>query len=156
MVWHILEEPATLVDNPSYELRAAKLKGVGAWNPPDTSRYRDPLLDSFTEIPIPPTTKPLESFATYPHFGFNQQGEYTFVYSDPAPVGGLLHDRALLEYRSAETLFQLLKFLLLKNVDFLHHLGMYSAFIQMGIVNTIDTTKLLLFALPNKILSAKE
>jgi hypothetical protein len=106
MAWHILEEPASLVSNPSYKLRAAKLKGVGAWNPPDTSRHRDPLLDSFTEIPIPPTTKPLDSFATYPHFGFNKAGEYTFVYSDPAPVGGILHNRAVLEYRSAETLVE--------------------------------------------------
>lgn len=64
MAWHILETPAALVTNPDYKLRAAKLKGVGAWNPPDTSRHRDPLLDSFTEVPIPPTTKPLDSFAT--------------------------------------------------------------------------------------------
>ncbi|MEQ9370102.1 MAG: hypothetical protein RIG63_13950, partial [Coleofasciculus chthonoplastes F3-SA18-01] len=64
MAWHKLAEPAALVANPDYKLRAAKLKGVGAWNPPDTSRHRDPLLDSFTETPIPPTTKPLESFAT--------------------------------------------------------------------------------------------
>lgn len=106
MAWHILEEPASLVNNPNYKLRAAKLKGVGAWNPPDTSRHRDPLLDSFTEVPIPPTTKPLDSFATYPHFGFNQEGEYTFVYSDPAPVGGILHNRALLEYQSAKTLVE--------------------------------------------------
>lgn len=106
MAWHVLEKPATLVANPNYKLRAAKLKGVGAWNPPDTSRHRDPLLDSFTETPIPPTTKPLESFATYPHFGFNQEGEYTFVYSDPAPVGGILHSRAFLEYRSAKTLVE--------------------------------------------------
>ncbi|MEQ9487287.1 SET domain-containing protein [Coleofasciculus sp. F4-SAH-05] len=106
MAWHKLNEPAALVANPNYKLRAAKLKGVGAWNPPDTSRHRDPLLDSFTETPIPPTTKPLESFATYPHFGFNSEGDYTFVYSDPAPVGGILHSRALLEYRSAEILVE--------------------------------------------------
>ncbi|MDJ0617627.1 MAG: hypothetical protein QNJ63_12930 [Calothrix sp. MO_192.B10] len=104
MAWHILDEPASLVSHSNYQLRAAKIKGVGAWNPPDTSRHRDPLLDTFTEIPIPPTTKPLESFATYPHFGFTKDGEYTFVYSDVAPVGGILHSRALLEFQSAETL----------------------------------------------------
>ncbi|AFY40092.1 hypothetical protein Lepto7376_3946 [[Leptolyngbya] sp. PCC 7376] len=106
MAWHLLEQPVSLANRPSHKLRAAKLKGVGAWNPPDTSRHRDPLLDTFTEVPIPPTTKPLDSFATYPHFGFNQAGEYTFVYSNPAPVGGILHSRALLEYRSAQTLVE--------------------------------------------------
>ena len=106
MAWHILEEPASLVSNPNYKLRAAKIKGVGAWNPPSVSRFRDPLLDFFTEEPIQPTTKPLDSFVTYPHLGFTKDGDYTLAYGSLAPVGGILHDRALLEYNSAQTLLK--------------------------------------------------
>jgi len=104
---HILEKPISVTSAPECKLKAAKLKGVGAWNPKTSAgRYRDPLLASPIEEPIPPTTQPLDSFVTYPHLGLTKDNDYTFVYGDLAPVGGILHERALLEYQNAKTLLE--------------------------------------------------
>ncbi|MGB1014150.1 MAG: SET domain-containing protein [Nannocystaceae bacterium] len=107
MALHTLDRVVSPTKDSAVHLRAVKMKGVGAYNPPAVgSRFRDPLLDHYTEEPIPPTTKPLTSFVTYPHFGVGRDGEYMFAYSDLAPVGGILLDRALLEYRNAKTLLE--------------------------------------------------
>ena len=103
---HTFKEPLTLKSKPALRLKAAKIKGVGAWNPESLGRFRDPLLGSFIEEPIPPTTEPLTSFVSYPHLGFTEAGDYSFVYGDLAPVGGILHERALLEYSNAKTLVE--------------------------------------------------
>ncbi len=107
MAMHTLEEPVSPLKDASIRLRAVKMKGVGAYNPPSpSSRFRDQLLDEYSDAPIPPTTVPLTSFVTYPHFGIDSSGEYMFAYGSLAPVGGILHDRALLEFRNASILLE--------------------------------------------------
>ncbi|GEM_PF-1632148 len=107
MAMHVLDEAVSPLSKPSIRLRAVKMKGVGAYNPPTTgSRFRDKLLDDYSDAPIPPTTLPLTSFVTYPHFGIDGDGEYMLAYSALAPVGGILHSRALLEYRNAKILLE--------------------------------------------------
>jgi hypothetical protein len=100
----VLEAPACLTADPSYRLRAAKLKGVGVYDPASLGRYRDRILDSFSDNPLPPTTIPLHSFTSYPHVGFTAQGQYTVAYGAVAPVGGIVHERAVREYNNARVL----------------------------------------------------
>jgi len=104
--WHILREDVSLKSPPHNKLRAAKLKGIGVWNPASAARNRDSLMVPVSETPIPPTTQPLESFATYPHFGLTAEGEYALVYGKVAPVGGIVYERALLEFESAKLLIE--------------------------------------------------
>ena len=102
--WHILTQPVSLKSKPDYQFKAAKLKGVGVWNPALAARNRDSLMVPVSDTPMPPTTIPLESFATYPHFGITKDEEYALVYGSVAPVGGILYDRALLEFENAKHL----------------------------------------------------
>lgn len=102
--WHILREGVVLKSVPDRRFAAAKLKGVGVWNPEAGARNRDSLMVPMSDIPSPPTTIPLESFATYPHFGLTREGEYSIVFGKVAPVGGILHERAALEYDNAKRL----------------------------------------------------
>jgi len=103
---HLLEEPASPVTMPERKLGVAKLKGVGVYDPASMGRYRDRILDAFSDEPKPPTTKSLHSFATYPHVGISKDGDFIFAYGGVAPVGGILHDRALREFRMARTLYE--------------------------------------------------
>ena len=103
---HLLSEPASLAADPHRILDVAKLKGVGVYDPASMGRYRDKILDSFSDEPLPPTTKPLESFATYPHVGISKEGDFCFAYGGMAPVGGILHERALREFRTAQILHE--------------------------------------------------
>ncbi len=104
--WHVLREDVHLKERPNYKLRAAKLKGVGVWNPASAARNRDPLMVAESDIPIPPTTKPLDSFTSYPHFGLTNDGEFSLVYGKVAPIGGILYQRALLEFNNAKHLLE--------------------------------------------------
>ena len=104
--WHILREEVFLQSNPSYKLRAAKLKGIGVWNPVTTAKNRDSLIVPESNTPRPPTTQPLHSFATYPHLGFNADQEYCIVLGKVAPVGGILHSRAVQEFENAKYLIE--------------------------------------------------
>ncbi len=102
--WHILQDVVSLKSAPTRRFQAAKLKGIGVWNPEAAARNRDSLMVPVSDTPMPPTTIPLESFSTYPHFGLTRDGEYAIVYGKVAPVGGILHDRAALEYDNAKLL----------------------------------------------------
>jgi hypothetical protein len=106
--WHALDQEATLKADPALQFQAAKLKGVGLWNPSQPGRCTEgnnKLHDGeFSDAPIPPLTDELEYLMTYPHIGFNKEGEYAFVFSSPSPVGGILHERAYLEFWAAERL----------------------------------------------------
>lgn len=104
--WHILREDVTLKSNPEYKLRAAKLKGIGVWNPGTTAKNRDSLMVPESDTPRPPTTQPLETFSTYPHFGLTADGEYSIVFGKVAPVGGILHARAVQEFENAQYLIE--------------------------------------------------
>lgn len=104
MAWHVLQTPLTHIGLAQQTLRAAKIKGVGAFNPPEEATGRDPILASSSYEPIPPTTEPLESFATYPHLGFCSDGNIEVVFGDTAPIGGILHERAVREFETAKRL----------------------------------------------------
>ncbi|KPA13866.1 hypothetical protein MHK_005928 [Candidatus Magnetomorum sp. HK-1] len=99
--WHILEEPASVNSDLSYKLKAAKLKGVGLCEEPGNSEEQISAVK-----PLQPTTKPHDAFATYPHFGIAKDGQYESVYSEIAPLGGILHRRAILEFQSAKKLYE--------------------------------------------------
>jgi len=102
--WYVLEEDAHVNDQP---LKAAKMKGVGFWNPrPIGKIYSGVLANLNSEEPTPPTQDTLESMLTFPHIGFNKEGKYMIAYSAPAPIGGILHERAILEYTSAKILLE--------------------------------------------------
>nr|VFJ48426.1 MAG: hypothetical protein BECKFM1743C_GA0114222_100597 [Candidatus Kentron sp. FM]VFJ50130.1 MAG: hypothetical protein BECKFM1743A_GA0114220_100806 [Candidatus Kentron sp. FM]VFK08087.1 MAG: hypothetical protein BECKFM1743B_GA0114221_100597 [Candidatus Kentron sp. FM] len=104
---HVLQDPARLENGPEERrLTVAKLKGVGVYDPAALGKYRDRILGEFSDEPLPPTTRPLDSFATYPHMGIDGQGEYTLAYGAVAPVGGIVYERALREYRNARTLYE--------------------------------------------------
>nr|VFK30768.1 MAG: hypothetical protein BECKMB1821I_GA0114274_10185 [Candidatus Kentron sp. MB]VFK75226.1 MAG: hypothetical protein BECKMB1821H_GA0114242_10185 [Candidatus Kentron sp. MB] len=103
---HLLQEPASSKRDPEHRLTVAKLKGVGVYDPAALGKYRDRILGEFSDEPLPPTTQPLDSFATYPHMGIDSQGEYALVYGAVAPIGGIVHERALREYRNAKILHE--------------------------------------------------
>jgi len=106
--WEILDAPISLKSDPSRRFHAAKLKGVGLWNPtiPGDSAYSNKLADNEGEQPVPPMTDLLEYLITYPHFGISNDGEYRFAYSSASPIGGIVHERAHREYWAAERLVQ--------------------------------------------------
>lgn len=107
MAWHVLSRPIQPQLSDPHLLRAVKIKGVGAYNPPGEGTGRDPILDRYSNAPRQPTSQPLSSFATYPHLGFDAAGEFCIAFGDTAPVGGILHARALKEYLAAEHLNRL-------------------------------------------------
>ncbi|TVR10830.1 MAG: SET domain-containing protein [Salinarimonadaceae bacterium] len=106
--WELLAEPAAIARDPAVTFHAAKLKGVGLWNPrrPDDSAFSNKLHDLDGDAPVPPLTDVLEYLVTYPHFGIGEDGEYKFAYSSASPVGGIVHERAHREYWAAERLIE--------------------------------------------------
>ena len=107
VAWHTLHQQAQTEAMPAQQLKAAKMKGVGFWNPcPQGKIYSGVLANLHSEEPTPPTTDTLESMLTFPHIGFDAEGEYKITYSLPAPIGGILYERALLEYNSARILLE--------------------------------------------------
>ncbi|WP_299455814.1 SET domain-containing protein-lysine N-methyltransferase [uncultured Microscilla sp.] len=107
VAWHILTQEASTEAMPEQRLKAAKIKGVGFWNPrPEGKIHSGVLANLHSEAPTPPTTDTLESMLTFPHMGINQQGEYAIAYSSATPIGGILHERALLEFNSARILLE--------------------------------------------------
>ncbi|MFK7984035.1 MAG: SET domain-containing protein-lysine N-methyltransferase [Saprospiraceae bacterium] len=102
--WYVLQEDAFTKNQP---LKAAKMKGVGFWNPRPKGKIHSGVLANLnSEEPTPPTQDTLESMLTFPHIGFNKEGEYMIAYSAAAPLGGILHERAILEYNSAKILLE--------------------------------------------------
>lgn len=102
----LLKQPARVHRQSNRHLGVAKLKGVGVYDPASLGKYRDRILEAFSDEPQPPTTKPLDSFATYPHVGIDKSGEYAIVYGAVAPIGGIVFERALREYRNAQVLHE--------------------------------------------------
>ncbi len=108
VAWHLLEEDVSLKADSSVHYCAAKLKGVGLWNPKSSSSHFSTTLhkDGYSLEAVPPLTDVLEYLVTYPHMGINNEGEYMFAYSSPSPIGGIVHDRAHLEYWAAKRLIE--------------------------------------------------
>src|SRR5579863_5365039 len=67
LAWHAFDDLPRRCNDPSAEYQAAKIKGVGVYNPPEDSPGRDPVFKEILAEPRPPTTEPLLSFASYPH-----------------------------------------------------------------------------------------
>lgn len=105
LAWHLFGDPPKRRDDPSVQYQAAKIKGVGVYNPPEGLRGRDPVFKETLTEPRPPTTEPLSSFVTYPHLGFASDTSFMAAYGDVAPVGGITVDKALREYEAAEHLY---------------------------------------------------
>lgn len=101
MAWQVFEQPPILMDGHQRSLAAAKIKGVGVYNPSVDAKYRDPVYHIASERPFQPTNQPLLSFSTYPHFGINDKCEFGFTFGKTAPIGGILHDKAICEYNCA-------------------------------------------------------
>jgi hypothetical protein len=101
MAWHVFSEKPTDLIHINRRFAAAKIKGVGVYNPPDEAGNRDPIYSSTTQAPLPPTTTPLKSFATYPHLGFEDTGDFAVVFGATAPIGGITVERALREFNTA-------------------------------------------------------
>ncbi|GIF39291.1 hypothetical protein Axi01nite_36020 [Actinoplanes xinjiangensis] len=102
MAWHILERPTGCSSGQVYE--AAKIKGVGVFDPEDETRGRDPITSGTFSSATPPTTQPLTSFMTYPHLGFRPDGRFAVVHGAAAPVGGITLSKARREFDAAHAL----------------------------------------------------
>ena len=106
VAWEPLEEEVSLVDNPAYKFIAAKLKGVGLFNPPSDKKFSGIISKDYSVEPSYPTTTTWDDLITYPHFGIADDGSYKFAYSHPSPVGGILHERAIVEYNVAKNMLE--------------------------------------------------
>lgn len=101
-----LTTPAFARKRPEQALRFAKIKGIGVYDPARFGKHRDKILGEFSDEPRQPTKLTLSWSSTYPHIGFNSAGEYAIAYGSPAPVGGIHHERAWLEYHNAQLLLE--------------------------------------------------
>ncbi len=102
----LLKRPAQVSGSTGARLPYAKMKGIGVFDPARLGKHRDPILEAHSDEPQPPTTVHLDWTSTYPHIGFDSAGEYTFAFGSGAPIGGITHARALLEYENARTLHE--------------------------------------------------
>lgn len=140
VAWENLEEPVSLKADPERQFLVAKLKGVGVYNPPLEKKYSGVILEQYDEKPSHPTTLTWKDLVTYPHFGIADDGNYKFAYSHPAPIGGILHERALAEYSVAKKMLEagissVVPLAVIKYDDF------YFRGKQMGAVITLSVSK---------------
>lgn len=103
--WHVFARARADESNQVADAKAAKLKGVGVWNPPGvlTSALRG---GSQADAPYPPTGEEYPFTATMRHVGLTADGDYTIVHSEPAPLGGMTHRRAVSEFVNASKLLR--------------------------------------------------
>lgn len=104
--WMVLDKPVKPQNWHSFHLNAIKIKGVGVYDPSIDAQNRDPLYKNALTKPLPPTVEPLNSFVGYPHLGYTQDGEFKVAFGDVAPIGGIIHDRAVNEFESAKHLIK--------------------------------------------------
>ncbi len=119
--WYIFENQPLLASSLELKLKAAKLKGIGHWNP-KTFSYSGIFGIEASNEPQPPTTKEYKYTSLLPHVGFTDEGEYVLVYSEPTPYGGMMHSRAIREYNNARILLKkgvssIIPFLVIKYED---------------------------------------
>jgi hypothetical protein len=103
--WYKLDEPLNYLNRPGICYKAAKLKGVGFWNP-DDQLATEIECSGRTREPSPPTSLKYEETDRLWHMGVSAEGDLAEVVSFPAPYGGILHERAVLEYTNAVTLHE--------------------------------------------------
>ena len=102
--WHTFKKPFHLKNDSEKTFYAAKLKGVGVWNPEKFPLYSGVHDEVYSEKPVPPTTNEYKFTTSIPHFGFTDAGYFISVFSEPTPYGGMLHRRAVQEYENSHTL----------------------------------------------------
>ena len=104
--WCELGKAASFRNRPNVEYRAAKVKGVGLWNPAGYL-HSGVQQGRRSEQATRPSSSEYEPAARLRHFGISREGDqFVDVASDAAPCGGILHERALLEYSNAATLLE--------------------------------------------------
>lgn len=84
---------------------AVKLKGVGIWNPEHAGFYSGVHQGEIWNEAHPPTTVEYAYTSQTQHFGITNEGEYTLLYSEAAPFGGITYNRASQEYTNGLRLF---------------------------------------------------
>lgn len=100
--WYVLQDPITAPDGgPTYF--AAKLKGVGAWNP-DAPGTPSGVKGDYPRGLGPPSVTEYAETARTPHFGIDLEGRFARVNSEAAPFGAILLRRARQEYENADRL----------------------------------------------------
>lgn len=100
--WYVLQDPISAPDGgPTYF--AAKLKGVGAWNP-DASGTPSGVKGDYPRGLGPPSVTEYAETAQKSHFGIDLKGRFTLVNSEAAPFGAILLRRARQEYENADRL----------------------------------------------------
>jgi hypothetical protein len=100
--WHVLQDPVRAPGGGPM-LRAAKLKGVGAWNPADAGAGLDGAGSHPTGL-VRPSVAEFAKTARTAHFGVDAHGRFQDVHSEPAPFGAILLRRARQEYENARRL----------------------------------------------------
>jgi hypothetical protein len=101
--WYVLQEPVRSPDGTQL-LTAAKLKGVGAWNPVGSCTRSGIRGENQTGL-TRPSTDEYEDTTRVLHFGIDSQGAYASLKSEPAPFGAITVRRARQEYDNARTLY---------------------------------------------------
>lgn len=94
--WYILDKPIFSLDM-KHKFHAIKFKGIGVCN--RTGRNKKEI----TEKPIPPTTDVFKRSSA--HFGLNCKGKIEYKFSEDAPYGGMLLERALNDFENMDILF---------------------------------------------------
>jgi hypothetical protein len=103
--WCELANSARFRNRPNVEYRAAKIKGIGLWNPAGYL-HSGVQQGQRSEQAIRPTSIEYEPLTRLRHFGIAKDGEFFDVGSNPTPYGGILHQRAVLEYSNAARLLE--------------------------------------------------
>lgn len=80
---------------------AAKLKGVGIWNPQQSEEYSGVHGGEYCDQPCRPTLQEYIYTSQLVHVGFDCEGHFCQVKSEITPFGGIRHSRALREYSNA-------------------------------------------------------
>ncbi|WP_066501590.1 hypothetical protein [Abyssisolibacter fermentans] len=114
--WYKLKQPINIGEG--VYVKAAKLKGVGVWNPDGRHAKKAEV------VPIPPTDKTYLREA--PHFGFDIDGKIKLIHSEDAPYGGICHHRAVQEYENAQILqknnvYSILPYMVIEYPDLYFH-----------------------------------
>jgi hypothetical protein len=99
--WHVFKKPVHLKNDKEKTFCAAKIKGVGVWNPEKFHLYSGVHARATGEKPVQPSTEDYKFTTSIAHFGFTETGCFKAVYSEPAPFGGMLHRRAVQEYENS-------------------------------------------------------
>ncbi len=97
--WYRLVNPVRPVKGGPL-LLAAKLKGVGAWNPVDP-QVPSGIKGAHPPGTLQPSVVEYEETARTAHFGIDSDGQFKSLHSESAPFGSILLRRAQQEYENA-------------------------------------------------------